>query len=70
MNMKVKPILKISIPVKGLSDERVDELIKQGAPKVLRFKVPAGQTVTIQDETTKPTRTSLPRPGATVGTTN
>jgi hypothetical protein len=27
MDMKVKPILKISIPVKGLSDERVDELI-------------------------------------------
>lgn len=33
-----------------LSKERVQELLESGIPKILRFKVPAGQTVTIQDE--------------------
>jgi glutamyl-tRNA synthetase len=33
-----------------LSSERVAELIANGTPKVLRFKVPAGETVTITDE--------------------
>jgi hypothetical protein len=65
---------KIHVALHGWSNDGFAKLRRKKAKKEerndnIRVRV-ISYAVTIQDETTKPTRTSLPRPGATVGTTN